>query len=281
MDSKSPNCLRFDHTAEEIKNLTDSSIKDFTAVIDGLSKLEGPRTFENTIIPVAKLDYDNYCIEINLTFYKDNGAEKDLREASLASSEKFDEFGINQWMRQDFYLAIKDFKKQAEENGEWAKLGAEDQRYVDRLIRDFERNGLSLPDAERDAIKQLQKEIADIERTASNNINEDKTKVEFPEAELEGLPAGILEKLEKVPEKEGCRYVSMKYPEILPSLKLCKKEETRRILNKAYGSRCQEANVPLLEDLVKKRHELAIALGFSSYSEYILSIRMAKTPLNV
>ena len=73
----------------------------------------------------------------------------------------------------------------------------------------------------------------------------------------------------------------MKYPEILPSLKLCKKEETRRILNKAYGSRCQEANVPLLEDLVQKRHELATALGFSSYSEYILSIRMAKTPLNV
>ena len=111
MDPKSPNCLRFDHTAEEIKTLTDSSIAAFTATIDTVAKLEGARTYENTIAPIAKLDYDNYCIESNLTFYKDNGAEKDLREASLASSEKFDEFGINQWMRQDFYLAIKNFRK--------------------------------------------------------------------------------------------------------------------------------------------------------------------------
>jgi Zn-dependent oligopeptidase len=146
MDSKSPNCLRFDHTAEQIKTLTESSIKEFTSLIDSVANLEGPRTFENTIIPIAKLDYDNYCVESNLTFYKDIGAEKDLREASLASNEQFDEYGINQWMRHDFYLAINAYKKQAQENGEWAKLGAEDQRYVDRLIRDFERNGLSLPD---------------------------------------------------------------------------------------------------------------------------------------
>ena len=40
-------------------------------------------------------------------------------------------------------------------------------------------------------------------------------------------------------------------------------------------------NVPLLEDLVAKRHEVALLLGFSSYSDYILSIRMAKSPMNV
>jgi len=39
--------------------------------------------------------------------------------------------------------------------------------------------------------------------------------------------------------------------------------------------------VPLLEELVGKRHELALALGYSSISEYILSIRMAKDPKTV
>lgn len=73
----------------------------------------------------------------------------------------------------------------------------------------------------------------------------------------------------------------MKYPEVLPALKLCKVEETRRKLSLAYGSRCVTENIPLLEDLVAKRHELAVKLGFTSYSEYILSIRMAKTPMNV
>ena len=99
MDPKNPNSMRFDHTPEQIKTLTDKCIAEWTAVIDTLAKLEGPRTFENTITPIAKFDYDNYCMESNLTFYKDIGSEKEMREASLASSEKFDEFGINQWMR--------------------------------------------------------------------------------------------------------------------------------------------------------------------------------------
>lgn len=73
----------------------------------------------------------------------------------------------------------------------------------------------------------------------------------------------------------------MKYPEVLPSLKLCKNEETRRKLSFAYNTRCVKENIPLLEELVAKRHEVAQLLGFSSYSEYILAIRMAKNPMNV
>lgn len=128
---------------------------------------------------------------------------------------------------------------------------------------------------------ELKNEIAGIERQASQNINEDKTKVEFKEEDLEGLPSGIIETLEKVEGKEGYRYISMKYPEILPALRLCKNEQTREKLNFAKASQCQEQNVPLLEELVGKRHELALALGYSSISEYILSIRMAKDPKTV
>ena len=73
----------------------------------------------------------------------------------------------------------------------------------------------------------------------------------------------------------------MKYPEILPALKLCKIEETRKKLNYAFGIRCVEKNIPLLEELVQKRHELSLILGFSSFSDSILSLRMAKNPLNV
>jgi len=124
-------------------------------------------------------------------------------------------------------------------------------------------------------------QIADIERDASNNINADKTKIPFEEKDLEGLPAPLLQKLEKVEDKEGFRYVSMQYPEVLPALKLCKNEETRRQLSQAYGSRCVKENVPMLEDLVAKRHELAVKLGFSSFSDYILSVRMAKNLMNV
>jgi Zn-dependent oligopeptidase len=67
----------------------------------------------------------------------------------------------------------------------------------------------------------------------------------------------------------------------LPSLRLCKNENTRKKLLEAKESQCQTVNAPLLEELVQKRHEYANLLGYSSLSEYILSIRMAKSPINV
>lgn len=166
-----------------------------------------------------------------MQFYKHMSTSKDLRDASLAASKKLDDFGIELWMRYDFFQAIKQFKESAVENKEWETLDAESQRYVDRILRDFDRNGMQFPEEKRLQIKALLTQISDLERDCSNNINNDKTKVEFKEEELVGLPESTLQKLEKVPEKEGWRFVSMKYPEVLPSLKLCKNEETRRKLS--------------------------------------------------
>ena len=64
-------------------------------------------------------------------------------------------------------------------------------------------------------------------------------------------------------------------------MRLCKQESTRKTLDFAYSSRCQEENIGLLETLIELRHELAVSLGYSSYSDYILEIRMAKDPINV
>jgi len=60
----------------------------------------------------------------------------------LVAEEQFDEFGIKAWMRQDFYKAIDTYKEQSQKSGEWNQLDHESQRYINHLLRDFERNGL-------------------------------------------------------------------------------------------------------------------------------------------
>ena len=116
---------------------------------------------------------------------------------------------------------------------------------------------MQFPEDKRLQIKALLTQISDLERDCSNNINNENSKVEFQESDLVGVPEDTVKKFEKVPEKEGWRFVSMKYPEVLPTLKLCKNEETRKKLSFAYNSRCVKENVPLLEILVAKRHEVA------------------------
>ena len=111
-----PNALRFDHSAEEIVSLAESSIENFTNSLDHLIKFDGPRTFENTIAPLAKFEYNSSKIGANLYFYQHMSTSKDLREASLTASKKFDDFGIGLWMRHDFFTAIKKYKEEAEES---------------------------------------------------------------------------------------------------------------------------------------------------------------------
>ena len=213
-----PNSLRWDHSAEEIVSLTDELIKDQTAIIESVINLEGARSFKNTIEPIAKFEYDCGKIGNNMQFYKHMSTSKELRDASLAASKKLDDFGIELWMRYDFFQAMKQYKDASVESKEWDTLDAESQRFVDRILRDFDRNGMQFPEEKRQQIKTLLTQISDLERDCSNNINNDKTKCEFEEKDLEGIPEKTVDKFEKVPEKEGWRYVSMKYPEVLPGI---------------------------------------------------------------
>jgi len=52
-------------------------------------------------------------------------------------------------------------------------------------------------------------------------------------------------------------------------------------MEKAFNSRCIDTNVAIIEELVVLRAEVASILGFKNHAEYILNIRMAKSPNTV
>ena len=60
----------------------------------------------------------------------------------------------------------------------------------------------------RSKVEKIKKGIADLEREANNNINNDDTKVEVKESELDGLSTEFIQTLES--SKEGYRFISMK-----------------------------------------------------------------------
>ena len=55
--------------------------------------------------------------------------------------------------------------------------------------------------------------------------------MEFTREELDGLSDDFINGLKKVEGKENSFYVTMKYPDLLPALKLATNEETRRKLD--------------------------------------------------
>lgn len=49
----------------------------------------------------------------------------------------------------------------------------------------------------------------------------------------------------------------------------------------AYGERGREFYHSILEELVQMRHKFARLLGYSSYADYAVDLRMAKAPSKV
>jgi thimet oligopeptidase len=88
----------------------------------------------------------------------------------------------------------------------------------------------------------------------------------------------FLSKLSPVPDTPGSFYVSLKYPDVVPLMKMCKVEKTRQKMEFAFNNRCQKENTPILERLLVLRHEKANLLGYPDHASYILDIRMAKSP---
>jgi Zn-dependent oligopeptidase len=87
------------------------------------------------------------------------------------------------------------------------------------------------------------------------------------------------EKIEKlVAEHEGFRILTEKE---LGASGMIKDEATREKLTLESGKLGLETQVALVQQLIKKRHESAKILGYSSFSEMAIEQRMAKTPLAV
>lgn len=68
----------------------------------------------------------------------------------------------------------------------------------------------------------------------------------------------------------------MKYPDVLPLLDKCKVEATRKRIDYLRSTVGGPENPGYLEEAVKLRYEKAKILGFDTFSDYILEIRMAK-----
>jgi Zn-dependent oligopeptidase len=139
---------------------------------------------------------------------------------------------------------------------------------------------MNLSVEDRKKLVLLQKEIGDLEQKGEANINEDKSKIELSVAELKGVPKEAIANFPKVAGKADYRIVELNKKQAGPAMKYLELDETRKKLNFAMenvGSR----NVPLINELTKKRHIVAQMLNYSSFADLILEPRMAHSIKNV
>jgi Zn-dependent oligopeptidase len=273
-DFKNLSVDRINQYLTEIKN-------EVNATIDSIVNIDGARTFENTVQPLINVytttETRKECFGYAANFYP----QKEMRDAGNDAQGEISKLFIDCMLRKDLYNAFKQYQTTTYES-EKAKLTVEEIRSFEHSMRGFRRSGLELDDKVSEEVRELKKRLSDLCVEYSKNVNEENTHFEFTRMELNGLPDSWFtrERLRSKGEHDkdmDVFNVTLKYPDYIPAMEYVRSEKVRRILHRAYSTRCSKQNVPLLEEAVKIRHQIARKLGYATHADYKTEIKIVKS----
>lgn len=261
---------------EEIRNTSTLFMNETSNLIQKIVDIApSDRTYQNTIIP-----FDHLCSKSNLTLFshlcsilESVSPRKDVRDAAhetiiLIQAFFVDKIGSNKHL----YQALRDYASLADTSS----LKPEEHYFISEALKDYERQGLSLPDDQLNAISLLKKEIASLAVQFERNIAEDMSSISVTKDELAGLDEEFISRLSQ--NTKGLYILGVDYPTFFGVMENCTVESTRKQLSRAFNNRAYPMNDTLLKEILIKRHELAQRLGFKDYAHLDLADQMAKHP---
>lgn len=275
--SKEQNLLRWNLTAAEIATLANEIIEQGRAEYDLIATSKEAPTYENTLKLMADADSFSDVVSSCCTFPKNASSSKEARDAATEASKALSKFNVECSMRYDVYAAMKAYANTQ------PALEGEDKRLLDRIMRDYRRVGMELPEDQRNEVKTIKERLSELGTNYSKNSNEENSTLTFSQKELAGMPDDWLSarrlKGEDGKETDDQAYtVSLKYPDFFPLMKMCVVASTRQKMEYAFNSRNLPENVNIMEELVELRQKQASLLGFKTHAHNILDVRMAKSP---
>ena len=209
-----------------------------------------------------------------MAYVSDN---EDIRNTARDWEAKLEQYLLDLSFREDIYQAIQEY------GGNDESLDLEQQRLHEHILRDYRRSGFELPKKKREELRVLLDRLIELGVTFQQNINEYEDAILIEIDELEGLPQTYIEGLQKEHKEGGQELyrISLDYPELHPFLANAKSAEARKAIFLKDQLKGGDGNVIVLEEALQVRKKVAHLLGYKSWAEYILEIRMAKNPQRV
>ena len=194
-----------------------------------------------------------------------------MRDAAEKAVKVFQDWAVGVDYREDVYKAVKAYADTK------PKLEGEDALLLEHTLRDYRRAGLALPPEKRAEVEKLRKELAKLETDFQANIVAVKAPVVFTKAELEGVPDSILESPGVKTGDDSYTMLANVTFHYNTVEETAKKEETRKHLYEVRFNLAREKNVPVLNDILAHRNQIALKLGYKSWDDFQTEIKMAKS----
>jgi len=263
-----PKAPDFSYTPEKINRIAEAvngELEKDIARIVAIPAAE--RTFENTVL-AFEAAVDRFEDETEIPqFLAIVSADAHIRQAGEQLKIKTGRSMVDLLAREDVFAALTEYAAKGE------KLGPDEARLLEKRLRDFRKNGLGLEARKQRKVRKILKDLVDLSVSFQKNIREVSDVLEVSEEELKGLPADYVARLKRA--EGGGRLLTTDYPDYTPFMENSESGEARRRYWRMFNNRCAEKNVPLLEEALRLRRQVARLMGYDSFAEYVLKDRMA------
>lgn len=243
-----------------------------------VNRASGRRNYGNTVLPI---DRTSGNVEMTLGILQliiMTHPDSEMREMAQKGVVELQHLAIEKIStNRELYLVFKEYAESPLTKDEvWSP---EEARFLRESLRDWERNGLGLPNDQLAHARLLLKEIAELGMQFEVNIDADNRTLLVDEAGLAGLSSEFIGQLEKNADGKFILRVDMPTRETI--LKHCSAAATREEFNLAFENRACPKNEAVLKRIIALRDEFAKLVGFPSYAHQNLDDSMAKTPEKV
>jgi thimet oligopeptidase len=256
-----------EHIALAADSVIDITRKDLEMVY---SLPKDSRTFNNTMRATDELMHRLNTITSYIYLLTYVHPDSSIRDEGQKAITKLSKYGNELSMDEQLYQAMLDFSSLPEAE----KLDAAERKFLDENLRDFERNGLALPEDKKARLKEIKDRVSEISINFGANIAAHQDELIVDELGIEGLPEDY--KAQRV-TSEGKYRIDLSYPSYVPFMRYATSSDARKELYMKYMNRAVEKNLLLLDELIVQRNKMAEVLGYPTYAAWAIENRMAKT----
>jgi thimet oligopeptidase len=261
---------QFETTTNEIRFSLRQTLAVGNAALDRVGALKpGEVTFENTVRALDDIGYQIGLTDDRLGVIKETSTDVKLRDTATDALKALEEWAVGIDYREDVYKILKAYADRK------PRLKGEDARLLTETMRDYRRAGLELPKPQRDEVEKMRKELSRLTTDYESNITKAQKAVKFTLAELDGVPESFLAQAKTgADEYTVMANITWHYMSVMDN---AKREETRKKLITEHDNLARAENIPLLEKILPLRDDVAHKLGYKTWADYQIEVKMAGT----
>jgi len=263
--------------ADGVNDAVARAERELEALVDG----GAPRTFETTLLALDDLvervsrafGFARHLTQVSST--------PELRQAYNDALPTYSAFMARLPTHPGLWRAIREYAA----SDEARSLTGVRRRHLDKTVQEFRRAGADLAPEGRQRAQELRVTLSRLSTRFSENVLDATNSFEMiiaDEAELDGLPAGVVAQARRDAEakgKPGWRF-TLQAPSYRPFMKYATARSRRREMYQAFADRAADGeydNRSVIRDILRARRELARLLGFADFADLTLEDRMLKS----